>query len=212
MDSSELDNRLRPPLIADASVVINLFACSDLSLIVEALPGPLVAVQEVVRELRNGTKTGHEHSARLDALAEASLLTIVTLSDAALQMYESLVNGRASATLDDGEAASIAWAVGQGGTVLIDDRKGIRVCAELAPELPTATTTDLLLSNAVTHALGVDRQRMAVLQALQLARMFVPPRHQDAVRRLIGEDVAMDCPSLPRSPRGHSSPRRGIRH
>jgi hypothetical protein len=51
----------------------------------------------------------------------------------------------------------------------------------------------------VEASLGQSALRDAVFAALQHARMRVLPQHIEWVVRLIGQDRARECPSLPRT-------------
>jgi len=165
--------------VLDASAVINLNATDCAHDILRALGDRIVVVDTVVDELAVGTRTSREDPAKL----------------------QDLVAGRASETLDDGEAASIAFALESGGAVVIDERKANRICRERFPQLRLACTVDIFLHPAVGAALGRERLISAVLSALQRARMQVPVHHLASVVDLVGVEQAGRCPSLPRSVR-----------
>jgi len=107
-----------------------------------------------------------------------------------------LVAGAASETLDDGEAATIAYAAEQGAVVILDERKGTRICATRFPNLGLISTLDVLLHPKVREALGNDALADAVFAALRDARMAVFPCHRDEVLQLIGSERAVRCLSL----------------
>lgn len=114
-------------------------------------------------------------------------------------VYRSLVEGGFKETLDDGEAATIACAVGRGAVALIDERKARTICANRFPTLRLASTVNVLSHGSVTRALGESAQHDAIFRALLDARMQVLPRDRfrEVVER-IGADRAARCPSLPR--------------
>ncbi len=185
-------------LVLDTSVAINLIATGCAELILKALPNRVVAVDAVSAELEQGRRHGRPDSQILNELVSARLIEIVSLGDTGLEMFEGLVQGRAAQTIDDGEAATIAYAVERGAMAFIDERKATRICGERFSEMRVACTVDLLAHPGIAAALGRNGLANAVTNALQLARMRVPARHIQWVVHLIGEEQAALCTSLPR--------------
>lgn len=196
-----LSNALTDPtaqLVVDASTIINLIATGNAQAIVAALSNSVVVVDVVLGELESGRAHGRETGDRLKELAASEVLGIVGLGDDAETYFERLVIGPATTTLDDGEAATIAYAVAYGGTALIDERKATRICAERFPQLRTACILDVLLHHDVQRQLGPDLLSESVFRALRDGRMGVMPRYLEYIVTLIGQDRAALCPSLPR--------------
>jgi len=189
------------PLVADTSVVINLIATGCAPAIVRALPSRLVVVDVVPAELDTGRRHGRHNFDCLNELVDVGLVEIVSLGDVATQYFTELVIGPAAATLDDGEAATIAYAVEKAGTALIDERKATRICADRFPVLRIGCTVDILVHPEVQFHLGIERLAEAVFSALQNGRMRVFPRHLERIVGLIGYERAARCQSLPRSVR-----------
>jgi predicted nucleic acid-binding protein len=108
-----------------------------------------------------------------------------------------LVAGRASETLDDGEAATLALSLHLGATALIDERKAICIAAGRFPALTVATTTDLLFSAQVRGALSANLFGDALFASLTKARMRVPNHLLDEVCDCLGPDRTLLCLSLP---------------
>jgi predicted nucleic acid-binding protein len=185
-------------LVADASTVINLIATGNVRAIVSALPNRVLIVDVVRRELELGRARGREAPGRLDELAADGLVGFVDLGSDAMPAFEDLVVGTALETLDDGEAATIAYATTHSHTALIDERKANRICADRYPALSVACTLDVLLHDAVQRELGPDSLAEAVFRALRDGRMGVMPDRLELVVGLIGEDRAALCPSIPR--------------
>src|SRR5688572_12188652 len=77
----------------------------------------------------------------------------VQLNERESVIFEGLVIGSAVSTLDDGEAATIARAVGGAATPIIDERKVNRICRESYPEMQVGCTVDLLCHERVAAAL-----------------------------------------------------------
>lgn len=188
-------------LVADASVIISLNATGYASDLIRALPNRLVVVDVVPQELELGRRNGRRDADLLSELVANGVLEVVSLGNEAERHFESLVVGSAAETLDDGEAASIAYAVAHGGVALIDERKANRICADRFPQLQVVATTDIFMHPDVARALASDQLAQGVVNALRLARMRVLPAHVDWVIALIGPEQAALCPSLPKTAR-----------
>jgi predicted nucleic acid-binding protein len=201
MGSQTFLTDITTPLVADTSVIINLIATGCAAAIVRALPTGLVVVNVVPAELDVGRRNGRHNSDRLNELVDVGLVEIVNLGDVAMQHFTELVIGPATATLDDGEAATIAYAVERAGTALIDERKAIRICADRFPRLRIGSTVDILIHPEVQRHLDAETLATAVFNALQHGRMRVLPHHLEHVVSLIGQERAAQCQSLPKSVR-----------
>lgn len=183
-------------IVADASVLINLNATGHFEAIIRASVCNFHVTQNAFEELQRGSRNGHADALAVGDLAQAGLLAVVPLADAAEPVYRSLIEGAASETLDDGEAATIAQAHAISGVALIDEKKASRLCNGRFPNLSLRSTAELLLDNKISEALGALHAE-AVLKALTKARMNVHPEHLDAIRQLIGDHNASRCRSLP---------------
>jgi predicted nucleic acid-binding protein len=187
------------PLVADSSTIINLIATGCAPTIIRAVPNPIVVVDVIPGELDTGRQRGRVHADRLQQeLVAAGHVEIVALSDAGWLHFETLVAGPAQQTLDDGEAATIAYAVERGAVAIIDEKKGTRICASRFPGLGVVSTVDVLLHPEVRNKLGDAAFSDAVYAALRDARMAVFPRHLDDILGIIGLERAAQCPSLPK--------------
>ena len=188
-------------VVADASVAINLIATGFAEPILDAVPNRVTVVEEVVLELRDGKRCGRTDAEGLNALASAGHVEIVRLGDQAVDHLSALVSGPAAETLDDGEAATIAYALEHGATALIDERKANRICAERFPALAIGCTVDLLAHDRIESSLGSASLSDAVFNALYQGRMRVMAHHLEWVIKLIGPERASQCLSLPESVR-----------
>jgi predicted nucleic acid-binding protein len=188
-------------LVADTCAVINLNATGCAHEILRAVPNRLAVADVVPAELESGGQRGRQNAYELNHLVAAGLVEVVSLDETATQHFERLVIGPAAMTLDDGEAATIAYCVAHGGTAIIDERKANRICAERFSALRVGCTTDIFAHPDVLPAVGHTKLAEAVLNALQLARMRVLPHHVEWVVGLIGREQAALCMSLPRSAR-----------
>ena len=184
---------------ADASAVINLNATGCARDILCAIPNKVMVVDVVQRELEEGRPLGRRDADLLDELVSAGLIEIGTLGDVGALHFEKLIVGPAAMTLDDGEAATIAFAVVRGAVAIVDERKAIRLCGEMFPELVVGCTVDILSHPNVHHNLGEQNLAEAVFKALYCGRMRVPPQHMECVIGLVGPENAAKCSSLPNS-------------
>lgn len=187
------------PLVVDASTVINLNATGCAPSILRAIPNRVLVVNVISGELDTGRPRGRRDADRLQDLVAAGHVEIVSLGDLGWQHFEGLVAGPAIETLDDGEAATIAYAVEYDGIAVLDETKATRLCGVRFPELRLSSTTDILLHPDVRRALGEGAQGDAVFAALHDARMRVFPHHFEEVIRLIGPERAALCQSLPKA-------------
>lgn len=201
MNSSSFPLSPHIALVADASVVINLNATDRAAAIIKALGSPFFVTENASTELANGSKKGHRDHDRLLALIDSGFVRTLSIQSAGLRIYESLIHGSTAATLDDGEAATIACAHEVSAIALIDERKARAISRASFPTLPVLCTAELLIHELITESLGAKGQADALVKALTLARMRVPPELVISVMSLIGPERAANCPSLPKSAR-----------
>jgi predicted nucleic acid-binding protein len=188
-------------LIADASTIINLNATGSAWEILQALPNRVIVADVVPVELALGRLKGRRDADLLNELVESKLIEVAQLDDNGAAYFEQLVIGSAAATLDDGEAATIAFAASRNAIALIDERKAKRICAERFPDLRVGCTVDIFTHPNVQSALGKTTLADAVFRALYYGRMRVLPHHVAWVVELIGDERAGECNSLPSSAR-----------
>jgi len=184
-------------LTLDSSVVINLDASGQGRAVLSAFKNPIVVVDVVETEIGRGNRQRRQDKAALDALVAAGTIAITSLDEDAIQIFESLVIGPALTTLDDGEAATIAYAVHTGSVAVIDERKATTLVRSRFPQLVTMSTVDMFASDSVRSHLGYDLLKEAVFMALVHGRMQVPKIYLNWVIELIGQERAIQCLSLP---------------
>jgi predicted nucleic acid-binding protein len=189
------------PIVLDASVAINLAASRIGAAILRTLPCPILIASNAVEELERGRSTGRREIDDLTQWASDDLIEVVSLNDASVELFASLVIGPAADTLDDGEAATIAIAFTAGAIPVIDERKANRLCDEQFQGRSKAATMDLFAHAAILSTFSSNELAEAVFSALSGARMRVLPRHVEWTIGLIGRDRAASCESLPRSVR-----------
>jgi len=196
------------PVIIDASTVINLNATACGPRILKAIPNPFIITDVVQGELLEDRRNGRNDGQLVAELVAAGLISVAKLDDLTESHFEDLVIGRGDATLDDGEAATIAYGVEKGAIILIDERKATRICGERYPRLTVGNSLDVLTHPALLATLGDDATADAVFNALRFARMRVPPPSLKWVVELIGAKRAAMCECLPRAYRTKDSTHR----
>ncbi len=201
MSNSKFLVELHRPLIADASFIINLNATEAATEILQAIPHKVVITDRAFMELEKGERFGHDDATRANQLIAEGLIKRVLLGSMAEEVYERLVSGNTEETLDDGEAATIAYALETSAIALIDERKARRLCGTGYPDLDLVSSAELLLCPLVKQALGATEQIEAIMGSLLGARMRVPLEHIEQVVATIGSANASRCSSLPRSVR-----------
>lgn len=184
-------------LVGDSSVWINLVATGHAEEILRSFPPELVITTTALGELESGRTKGRQTAAEVARLIEVGLIREVSLSSTDEAVFLDLVAGPTSLTLDDGEAATIAYALGSGMVALIDERKATDLCGDRYPALMVMSTTDLLLADPIVSSFQADDLSKCLFLALTVARMRVPERHLAGVCELLGPDRCRECRSLP---------------
>ena len=184
-------------IVLDTSVAISLVASRIGAEVLKVLARPAYMVDIAIDELADAGHRAAEVLAAINDWQRARLLAEVSLGTDALEVFEDLVSGPATETLDDGEAATLAHASIVGAIAIIDEAKARRITAERYPNLLLASTIDILLHPTSERALGREAIAQGVFLALKEARTRVPPEHHEAVTTLIGSERAALCRSLP---------------
>lgn len=190
------------PLVLDTSVLINIFASGFPDDVLGAIPNVFLVPDTVAREIRREP----EELALLDKLFELENVVSTSMASSEEVIFTTLVTG--SGSLDDGEAATIAIAIGRDGTPVIDERKGRRVFEGLRAKTAPYWSLDLLHHDQVVRTLGVTRSTDAVYNALRDGRMRICETQCDRVVTLIGAERALHCTSLP----GYKNRKAGWQH
>ncbi|WP_244563911.1 hypothetical protein [Ensifer aridi] len=129
-------------------------------------------------------------------LAAQGLLEIVEFDEQGEQIFASLISGPAAETLDDGEAATLAIGVMLGQTVVIDERKALRIASERFATMQVIATADIICSDRVVADLGIPQVGDLIFNGLTGARMSVPERHHGWIADILGPRI-LECRSLP---------------
>lgn len=185
-------------LVLDASVIVNLNATNQAEKIILSVPNRFVVTSTVVSELKRGASRGHSDADQLDRLLANRAVEEVTLDDTMLETFYELVSGSSSESLDDGEAATLAYAVAKGASAVIDERKALRISNLRFPRLITVSTIDVLAKALELSAMPRDAMADSLFAALTTARMRVLAEQLGWVVDLIGSDRTKLCPSIRR--------------
>jgi len=189
----------RPKIIAaDASTVINLNATGRARDIIQVIGIKFIVIDVVQEELNIGRRNGRRDADLLDGLLADQLVELARLNADAMTHFEHLVIGPAVSTLDDGEAATIAYSVTARVTAAIDERKAIAICSQRYPALSVCSSVDILARPDVQSSLGREDLSAAVVRALIHGRMRVLPHNLRWVVEMIGPEQASACGSLPK--------------
>lgn len=187
-------------LVADAGFWINIAAIERPGELLQPLRQPVIVPDVALEELKRGKSTDRQSAGVVEALMSSGHAKLETLPSSGLTTYAALVAGPAAATLDDGEAATLALANALGGVAIIDEQKARRLSPIYFPELQLIFTIEVLLSPTIEEAVGRIRVSDAVFAALDISRMRIPAELVASVTEVIGDDRACLCHSL----RNHS--------
>jgi predicted nucleic acid-binding protein len=183
------------PLVLDTSVIINLHASTYGHEILKALSNDVLVTDIVVRELEHQTSRENGDHQFIQELMNASVIKTMSLDDQGYDLFARLVTQTAS--LGDGEAATIAAAYHQGATPVLDDKKGRTVAQGVLPNTPLLWSLDMFFHPLAQNALGKSGVAEAVYLALREGRMRIDEAQCEAVVGLIGSTKALDCICLP---------------
>ncbi len=192
-------NQSSAPLLLDASVLLNVNSTGIAKQIFRAVPNKIIVTVAVMTELERGAQLrGYQDASQLGSLISDQTIDLVDLSEKAMGTYYDLIAGPSVDTLDDGEAATVAFANEHPVWAVIDERKALRICRDSFPGVRTASSIDLFSHTGLTTALPHDALANAVFAALSKARMRVRHEEREWVVQLIGRTRANQCPSLPK--------------
>lgn len=194
-------------IVIDASTAINLNATGMAPEVLRAIPHQVVLPETVLAELQAGSDKGRNDYELTTQLISEELMAVTALGEAGWRFFETLVVGEAIATLDDGEAATIAHALETVGIAVVDERKARRICGQQFPNLRLATSMDVLSHPEVEQALGQKAMSDAIFSALVNARMRITPSYLPWAVKIIGTERASICRSLPNSVRQQTGSR-----
>lgn len=185
-------------LVLDASCLINLLGTGSSASVLGVIPSTVLIEEHPFREIRRHPIEGRDHASELRALQRNGLLEIVSLSESGNRIFRNFGATSLVVELDDGEAATIAYVVSEGDSMvpIIDERKATRVYQERWPRRPIIDTVTLFQMLTKHQRLSERVARDAIYSALLHARMQVAPSIRSWVVDLIGRQRAAECSSL----------------
>jgi predicted nucleic acid-binding protein len=180
-------------------VAINVVGSSLSELILQSIPNRFLITDVALEELRSGRQNGWKHGDLTEALVSRKFLEVVSLDSKAEELFESLVIGHTSDTLEDGEAATLAYSSSCDAIALTDDRKAVRIADERSAAILVGHSVDLFAHDALKNLISREALADAVYNVFLQSRMRVFPRHEQWVFDLLGPTRCADCCSLPPS-------------
>lgn len=188
----------RARLVLDASCAINLLGTGAAESVLGTVPSVVLIEKHPFREVRRHPIQGRDHTSELNSLQRKGLLEVVSLSEAGNRIFRESGETSLALELDDGEAATIAYAVSEGecSVPVIDERKATRLFKERWSGQPIIDTVTLFQMLVRHERLSLQVAEDAVHSALVHARMQVAPGMRLWVVDLIGLERASECPSL----------------
>lgn len=188
-------------VVIDASVAINLLGTGVSRDILSVVPWRVVIERRAHREIRRHPIDGCDHAAELHAWEVNGWARTVSLQADMRRTFDALTSGSLIRTLDDGEAATIAYAVGDSERTVpvIDEKKATKIFQQRWPNRRLLETADIFRALVEAELVSKRFASDAVYSALTHARMHVSHRMRPWVLDLIGSSRAAACPSLGRS-------------
>jgi predicted nucleic acid-binding protein len=184
-------------LVLDASALINLLGTGMAAELVKAANRRMLVEDYAFEELRRHPLPEQNLQTEITALLDCRLLQRVTMDSTARILFRELTDGDLTVGLDDGEAATIAFAVTHKATVpVIDEKKANSVFGRRWSSRIIVDTVTLLSQPCIASAFTEERYSAAIHSALLYARMRVPRAAKPWVTALIGKARAAQCPSL----------------
>lgn len=190
--------RFRSALVLDASVAINLLGTNMGDRVLQAIPQEVHIAQHALREIRRHPVSGLHATGDLCEWQDRRLISTVALDQSQQRLFNDLTSKNLEHSLDDGEAATIAYAMGGTDPMIpvIDEKKATRIFRARWPSDALFDTVGLFWNLVECDLMPVAEARHAVFSALRHARMQVRHGMREWVVQLIGEDLALQCPSL----------------
>ena len=184
--------------VLDASVLINLLGSGLVEQLLTALSGPVLMADWTFREVLRDPSGRLPPAGIRQGLADTGLVEVRALDGTQIQLYLELASAPDPDRLDDGEAATVALAVGCGAIPVLDEAKARRVYRSRFPGGPLESTAGLFRRLNEGNRLPPDDLRSALYQALRQARMHVVREEREWVIRTLGLELARQCHSLGR--------------
>lgn len=178
----------------DASVLINILGSGVPKEILSAVGGQVVATSQVFQEVRRCPFESNQARGPLVPMLEGGYLEVLDLDEAAIEVFLSLVGAKWPNDLDDGEASTIAFGVTRETVVVIDEKKGRRICREQFPNLKALRSVDIFRLYSETCK-DVGKFRSALSGAIERTKMHVPFSCRRWVEEILGYSLGSSEPA-----------------
>lgn len=185
------------PLVVDASVIINLVASGIFSELLQSIDNPFYVVDVVISELERGSVNGCVDADVLKSLIEQEAIKCVTLDSDGWKEFEYMVSGESLSTLDDGEAATLAFCATMDAIPVIDEKKANRICGERYPDITPINSVNLFVMASNWGEFTRECLSEAVFRALFHGRMRVMKEDLAWIIDMIGVENTAKCNSIP---------------
>jgi hypothetical protein len=184
-------------LVLDTSALINLLGTGMAGEMIRAASRPMLVEDYAFEELRRHPLPKRDIQSELSELLELRCLKRVTMDERARVLFRELTDGDLTVGLDDGEAATIAYAISHAAAIpVIDEKKASGVFVQRWASRTIIDTVTLLTQASIVDAFTEEQYCAAVHSALMYARMRVPKAARLWIRDLLGTERAAQCPSL----------------
>jgi hypothetical protein len=185
-------------LVLDASVLINLLGTGAAMPILGCLANTVFVEERALAEVQRHPLPGGNLQGEITSLLESGLLEKRTLPQEATDLFIELTSDGLAGGLDDGEAATIAYAItiSESACPAIDERKAARLFSSRWPRRLLVDTVTLLAQPNCRSHLGPKGLADACFSALAHAKMRVSKEAMAWVIEMIGQERAQRCPSL----------------
>ncbi len=161
-------------LLLDACTLINLLATEQIDAIAKSGAHDFRVVEKVADEVFTLPDSNNPDIQRqIDVRNRNEIKVLSGITKEETELYVSL-----SATLDAGEAETLAVALNRGMNVATDDQAALRLLREEHPEVPVMRTSQLIRTWGEA---GHQHEVAAVLHAIETRASFHVPR-QDPER------------------------------
>ncbi|MES9897547.1 MAG: hypothetical protein ABW148_00820 [Sedimenticola sp.] len=190
--------------MADASVIINIVASGFYRELLQLIARPFYVADVIISELERGASNGCIDGDVLKSLIEQKVIKCVTLNPDGWKEFEGMVSGASLSTLDDGEAATLAYCATENAIPIIDERKANRICRERYLDISPINSVTLFMMASSLGRVAHENLSEAIFKALFYGRMRVMQEDLEWVIGMIGIENAARCNSLPLSVRRQS--------
>jgi predicted nucleic acid-binding protein len=166
------------PIVLDASAIFNLLGCKKPIDVLQALGVLCIIEERTMAEIIRHPIPGLCHKEVISSLVEKKHVEIYRMSADEYELYLSLVSGKPTECLDDGESAAIAVAVTQKKTVILDDGKARRVFGARFSSASLASSLKLFLAAAERAGWNAGQIHELIQAARLNARMSIMKEEQ----------------------------------